>query len=285
MAHALKRTMKAAWYDARSRIERVAYTAMSARVVPAYWSTKDVNFGDQLTPVLLASYGFTPVRTPPYAARLVGAGSILEHVPTEYTGVLLGCGLMSADTSASYPRATMLAVRGRLTGERIGAPDSCVLGDPGLLASELVPAPTPKRWTLGLVPHFVDKADPRLTALMRSHPDDVTVVDVQRDPRDVIADIAACHSVLSSSLHGLITADSLGIPNRWMVLSDRVKGDGFKFRDYHSALNVTHEPHRLAGGERLNDLLRLCLPPSDLVPEVKDRLDHLFDTLEDWLGA
>jgi hypothetical protein len=69
-----------------------------------------------------------------------------------------------------------------------------------------------------------------------------------------------------------------------MVLSERVKGGGFKFRDYHSALGVTHDPYRLSGAERLRDVLPLCLAPSDRVPEVKSRLGRLFETLDEWLA-
>ena len=44
----------------------------------------------------------------------------------------------------------------------------------------------------------------------------------------------SCICILSSSLHWLIFADSLGIPNRRIVLSDEIIGGDLKFDDYYS---------------------------------------------------
>jgi hypothetical protein len=48
--------------------------------------------------------------------------------------------------------------------------------------------------------------------------------------------------VISSSLHGLIVADSLGIPNVWLRLSPDVLGGDYKFKDYYSVFGLAPEP-------------------------------------------
>ena len=58
----------------------------------------------------------------------------------------------------------------------------------------------------------------------------------------MLTQIAQCRCVLSSSLHGLIAADSFHIPNLHIVFSDRPLGDGYKFDDYYSAYDVQHRP-------------------------------------------
>ena len=53
---------------------------------------------------------------------------------------------------------------------------------------------------------------------------------------DVCRDISGCERILSSSLHGLIIADSFSIPNRRIGFYNNLKGGDFKFEDYASAL-------------------------------------------------
>ena len=48
-----------------------------------------------------------------------------------------------------------------------------------------------------------------------------------------------CKSVLSSGLHALIISDSLGIPNMRMVVSDKIIGGDYKFRDYYSSYSLS----------------------------------------------
>lgn len=55
----------------------------------------------------------------------------------------------------------------------------------------------------------------------------------------IMDEIVKCEFVLSSSLHGIIFADSFGIPNAHMNVSTRVMGGSYKFDDYVQAVNRT----------------------------------------------
>jgi pyruvyltransferase len=58
----------------------------------------------------------------------------------------------------------------------------------------------------------------------------------ERPVQQVIAEISECELIVSSSLHGLITADSLGIECVWLRTSKPLYGASeFKFHDYESA--------------------------------------------------
>jgi hypothetical protein len=46
-------------------------------------------------------------------------------------------------------------------------------------------------------------------------------------------------ATLTTSLHGIITADALGIPNHWLRVSENVFGGDWKFLDYFSAVGRT----------------------------------------------
>jgi hypothetical protein len=206
-------------------------------VARAFWYDGIANFGDALTPWLLRRAGIVAIHARPASADLVGAGSVLEMLPTEFDGAIWGSGLLR-DAPVALPNARMLAVRGRLTADHIGAPPSTVLGDPGLLVSRFMKRPR-TRWRLGIVPHHMHENDPLWEDIRVQAPNDTQVVDVRRGPNAVLTDIAACEFVLSTSLHGLITADAFGIPAVWARREPDLWGGRFKFLDYESAVTPT----------------------------------------------
>ena len=99
-----------------------------------------------------------------------------------------------------------------------------------------VPGPA-RRLRVGIVPHYVDVNEPILAELLRRFPS-ARLVPVSAPPRKFLQQLADCDLVLSSAMHGLIAADSLGIPNAWMRLSDRLTGGEWKFRDYYSVFGI-----------------------------------------------
>lgn len=123
----------------------------------------------------------------------------------------------------------------KMTGKKLDIPT----GDAGILASELLECLPEKRYDVGIVPHICDLGDPAVQALTDSY-ENACLINVKDDPMAVIEQIAQCRAVISSSLHGLIVADSLDIPNMHLVFSDRPLGDGYKFDDYYSAYGVEH---------------------------------------------
>jgi pyruvyltransferase len=262
----------------RGALTNIVYWAIGTLLgnkVSAYWYTDTVNFGDLLTPLLLRYYGLNPVHSSPERAEVVSTGSILEHVPEDYGGYILGSGLIF-DRERLLDKATVLAVRGELTRERIGAPKGVPLGDPGLLVPKLLTQRPAKTHVLGLVPHLSDSTDPRIASIKNRCGKDVLVIEVRRRPIQVLNDIAACEYILSSSLHGVVCADAFGIPNRWLLLSDKVEGKGFKFADYGTALGIHPEPLMLSGNEHINELVKYCRKPPDAVSEVVGGLDAAF---------
>jgi pyruvyltransferase len=240
--------------------------------IHAYWWDGVRNFGDLLTPFLLRHYGFTPIWSSARLAEAVLVGSILSTLPEDYSGYIIGCGLVQ-DQTRSFKKAKILALRGELTRQRIGAPAGTALGDPGLLISRFIGKRRPKRYVLGIIPHYADRGDPRIHKIVLRDPDNIAVIDVQRRPIDVIHEIDECEFILSSSLHGIVAADSLGIPNGWMLLSENVIGGGFKFSDYASASGSKMEPIYLSGNERLSFLTAMTHAVAVGVQENTEKLD------------
>lgn len=230
-------------HPARRRLRaarRIGGAALRARpwtdavVVPTYWWDGHPNFGDDLTPWLMPEYGVVPIHREPAGSRLAGVGSILEFLPEEFDGAIWGSGLMY-ERPHPLPLARALAVRGALTRELIGAPRNTAVGDPGLLVSRRVKRP-PMKWSVGFVPHGHHRSHARFVGLVDPHAGH-RIINVHQSARTAVREIGSCEVVVTTSLHGLVTADAFGIPAVWTTLDPPLNGGDFKFRDYESAVS------------------------------------------------
>jgi hypothetical protein len=227
----------------------------------AYWWGKITNFGDQLNPLILRKMDVPFDWAKPSEAELVMVGSILEHLPADWSGTVFGAGQLHESSRIDLTNARVLALRGKLTAARVkGLPSHTrvVLGDPGLLAPLWVRQP-PAKYDLGIVPHWSDKE------LFKRYPY-AHLIDPQQQPEHVIEEIASCKRIIASSLHGLIIADAYGIP-RQAELFPRASQEGgdFKYRDYCSVYDESPHfgemwlaPHRKV--EKIRDDLNAVLP-------------------------
>lgn len=157
--------------------------------------------------------------------------------------VIWSAGFITTPTGREKPIRNMevVSVRGKLSKmwvERLlNREVSCTVGDAGLLSSLLV-GNVEKRYSLGIIPHRREKDEPFYEELNKSI-DNSVIIDVEgSDPIETIRMIASCDCIISSSLHGLIIADSFCIPNKHIILTDKLSGDGFKFRDYYSSYDI-----------------------------------------------
>lgn len=137
------------------------------------------------------------------------------------------------------------AVRGKLSRDRIAKltgkdMSNIPMGDAGILASNLLDEKIDKIYDVGIIAHYKEKNEPIFKELYNKFPN-ATIIDVQDTPMNVTKKIAECKTIISSSLHGLIIADSLRVPNIHIVVTDNLLGDGFKFDDYYSAYGLQHD--------------------------------------------
>jgi pyruvyltransferase len=203
----------------------------------AYWWNTKPNFGDELAPFLLTRFADLDVEWDTVSRScIVSVGSILEHIPPLWDGYVLGSGKLYEDSRLYlYGEGTnVLALRGPLSKKSYAG--DCAIGDPGLLANELV-APQARTIDLGIIPHW---SDTTLAKDKRFFGDwSRKVIPTRGDPIDIIKQIGQCKKIVSSSLHGLIVADAFGIPRRFEY-TKRFDSEGglFKFRDYHQSIGM-----------------------------------------------
>lgn len=137
-----------------------------------------------------------------------------------------------------------IALRGARTKETIqkalGREISPVLCDGGILSSILIKKSIQKKYMVGLIPHFMEISLIESRGIMEyfknTYPNG-TVIDLRKNPMEVIEEISQCEFVISSSLHGCIVADSFGIPNIRVSFSN-IPGTGYKFDDYYSGFGL-----------------------------------------------
>lgn len=214
--------------------------------VKAYWWNAVPNFGDAIAPLLLEHFLSEHFKIKVEwdtisHSSIASIGSILEHIPPLWDGYILGSGKLKENTQLhNMSKAKVLALRGPLSARAFKG--SHALGDPGLLANELV-GPQEKKWDLGIVPHWKDKelAD-RFTSIIKP-PHTVLVINPKDEPLSVLRAIGSCRRIVTSSLHGMIVSDAFGgIPRRVEMCAalDKEGGD-FKFRDYSASIKTPFE--------------------------------------------
>jgi pyruvyltransferase len=201
-----------------------------------------INFGDALSPLIFeAVTGRKTVRARMPFADYAGLGSLLRRITREaYQRVLPGCCRRLKIWGSGFiedgpPRSTfmlrVLAVRGPLSRDRLGLAEDTVLGDPGILAPQLLRSRPARRYRWGIIPHYVDAGAPEVEQLAAATAGSV-VIPMTIDPLESLRMIAECECIASSSLHGLIAADALGIPNWRLHFGGGITGGDYKFRDY-----------------------------------------------------
>jgi hypothetical protein len=253
-------------------------------VVPTYWWDGHPNFGDAMTSWLLPAYGILPIHRVASRARLAGVGSVLEFLPPDFDGAIWGSGLIR-DAEHPLPDAHVLAVRGPLTRERIGAPPAVPLGDPGILVARHVRRPR-RRWDIGVVPHGHHRTHEGLLALAAAGGARLRVIDVHQEARSAVREIAACGVIITTSLHGLVAADSFGIPAVWTTLEPPLEGGDFKFHDYEAALGGAGTRYlQYESGWTLDEAVAHARPAdADAVTRMGDGLVGSLGGLRDAIG-
>ena len=157
-----------------------------------------------------------------------------------------GSGFVDSGSSLQIRPRRICAVRGPLSRQKIldsGLECPDVVGDPALLYPLFYRPDVPKRYRLGIIPHFRD-FELEAASRLGEH-DDVLVIDLMAGITEVADQINSCERIASSSLHGLVAGDGYGIPSIWVRFSDRPYGDGFKFRDYLASVGRAGEPEPL----------------------------------------
>ena len=213
-----------------------------------YCFTSYFNFGDQLNFYLLRYLNYPFIKTSYETADVICIGSILEHFLGNHKVNdrplhVFGSGFLYPEISQhrTFSRNMIFhALRGKLSQKRceqiIGKSlEGVALGDPGLLIKNIFPnISLKKKYDVGIILHEYDKNSPLLKNINIKNAS-YTVFNTSLPPEEFIKKVAECEFIFSSALHGIICADSLGIPNQHIILTPDV--GTYKFQDYYSVFD------------------------------------------------
>lgn len=205
-----------------------------------YWWRGEPNFGDALSPLVTEWVAGAPVGWANQGkCNLVALGSILQGIrkyhqnprPDGSKPFIWGSGVMFPVGGEFTRNVRIQLLRGPLTASAIGH-SARRFGDPGLLAQEALGLGEVARDDrIALVPHRNLVDDPMLAEILKMEPA-LKLVDPRGEVHAVCREIASAAHVISSSLHGLIVADSFGVANTWLDPRGIHGQAHFKFYDY-----------------------------------------------------
>jgi len=215
------------------------------------------NIGDTLTPIILDWLNIPHQRAKKTdCGKFLGVGSILGVA--KENDVVWGSGFIKELQFEKPKGLKVLAVRGKLTekilGENVG-----VYGDPALLLPRMYNLDIKPTKTIGYAPHY-------------AHHDlyaDIEIINVRKNWKEFIDDLLQYEKIVTSSLHGFIIALAYGREVKWVKHDSRVIGDGFKFRDFGTAVGLDIKEDVWYQG----------------IPNLKEIQDKLIESLKNYVAT
>ena len=172
-------------------------------------------------------------------------GTLMDAVNySRESTIVWGTGVSGQDRLFTIPKE-IRSVRGKKSIEFLqqkNMPYPALVGDPALILPLFYqPKNKEKKYKLGIIPHVIDLEHPIIKQIQSENSNEVLIINLSKFEKwtDIIDQICSCESIASSSLHGLITSDTYGVPNCWIELSGKISGGHFKFYDYASSVNRT----------------------------------------------
>ncbi len=212
------------------------------------------NFGDALNPLVVSHISGRDVDLANRnKADLFCVGSILHkvqpifHKKQKKRPVIWGTGMRSPIAELRFTKhVEFSAVRGPITASLLGIRD-VAFGDPGLFLADLTDPAIARTDKIGLIPHHADFNERKAANSVDLFQDntDITLIDPRtKDSVSVANQIKSCRHIYSASLHGLIVADALGVPNTWVVSkTNKIHQTAeIKFLDYFLSVRRPYVP-------------------------------------------
>ena len=211
--------------------------AQKKKVNIHYWSG-EMNLGDAISPLVVkhvAEWKKVDIyKNLEKTKHLFAVGSIITAGCQDCT--IWGSGLLNTTrlSRLEHRKLDIRAVRGPLTRmvlmeHGFSVPE--VYGDPAILMPLIYNPEVEKKYKVSIIPHMEDQG--------RFWTEEYHMIDIRTDDYEYfVREIKASEIVFSSSLHGIILAETYGIPA--VLLKPRASE--FKYMDYYLGTNRNNYP-------------------------------------------
>lgn len=191
-------------------------------------------------------------------------GSILAQVNGKC--VVWGSGIISKEFKIN--KAQFLAVRGPQTRKLLieqGHQLPEIYGDPALLMPKFYNPEREIKYSLGIVPHYVDYEK---VCKQYHNVKDVLIINLMTNNIEEVTNcILACEKIISSSLHGIIVSHAYQIPAVWVEFSNKIFGDGIKYQDYFESVKLEMYRPLFLENPITNDQLKIIFSLNKTFPK------------------
>lgn len=245
----------------------------SKRIVLEYWKSK-VNVGDMLAPVIydymLKKNGLSKNAIVPKRVHLMTVGSLIGLMP--FDAVIWGTGIHRVNITKNLIHNRkkinydIRAVRGPVTKfimDILGYQCPETFGDPAILMKLIYqPKDIKKEYDISVIYHLFHK---NLNKQENLH-----YIDTQTsDYKFFINEIMKSKLIISSSLHGIILAETYGIPA--IFLSEGMEEEIIKYFDWY----YSTDRYNIKIAKSLSDALKM--EPME-IPNLKEMRNNLMDS-------
>lgn len=223
---------------------------------PYYWESQHGNFGDDLN-LWLWDFLLPGFREVHPDVLLVGVGTVLNRalLPEEGRKLVLGSGFGygALPDMRDQHLWDIRCVRGPLTAEKVGVPETLGIVDPAVLVADMPEfSSLPKRYKRSFVPHWESAVAglwPVTCATVGMH-----YIDPRGEAKDVIAQIAQSDMIVAESMHGAILADAFRVP--WVAVATSDNINSFKWRDWATTVGVDPRARRIPISTRAEAIIK-----------------------------
>lgn len=204
-----------------------------------YYKDPRGNFGDDLNPWIY--YNYLPESLNKDGNKwILGIGTLINDTAPPASGEIyvMGSGVGYNKPPTVNERWKFVFVRGPLSADALGLPQSMAITDPAILTAKLSSSSVENKQLVSYMPHHGSLYNADWRALIEKS--NLTYLDPAADIHQTIHLIKQSKVLITEAMHGAIVADALRVP--WIPVKGYQHILDFKWTDWCKSLGLEYRP-------------------------------------------